>query len=345
MTLVPVDRVRIVHNPVAPDADPSTADVLNQVRLVEEALLELDIAAERTPVEVAALWDVPFHPGEVLFNLIESPPGQPLLQLAAAATLELRRLPFTGSPVHALWLTTDKLATRALLASEGVPVAPGGAFDPERPGVLSRVRPPWILKAGLEDASVGLDLAAVVATPEAAIARGRELRCRFPGQPIVVEHYLPGREFNVGVLEVDGAARVLPVAEMTFVDYPDDLPRIVGYEAKWVEGHVAYEATQRAFPDEGTEAPLLRALRETAERAWSVTGVSGYARVDMRLDEDGSPCVLEVNANPCLSPEAGLIVASERSGLSRADVVRRILEAALRRAGSAGDGTPREGTC
>lgn len=345
MTQAEIERVRIVHNPVPPGADPSTADVLDEAHLVEEALRELDIAVERVPLEPAALWSVPLSPGELLFNLIESPPSAPLLQLLAAATLELRGAVFTGSSAHALWLTTDKLATRALLAAEGVSVAPGGVLEPDRPEVLSRVPPPWILKPGLEDASVGLDLSAFVSSPETAIARGRDLRARFPGQPLVLEHYLPGREFNVGVLEVDGAPVVLPVAEMTFVDYPDDLPRIVGYEAKWVEGHVAYEGTRRAFPDDVVEAALLERLRRTAVRAWALTGVSGYARVDMRLDESGVPCVLEVNANPCLSPEAGLIVASERSGLSRADVVRRILDAALRRAERSRGAAPREGAC
>lgn len=324
-------RVLIAHTHVAPDADPSTADILDEVCCVEKGLEELAIPFETVAVTAGRAWEV-LQPREddIVFNLLEAPPGQPLLQLAAAGVLELLGVPYTGSRIASLVITTDKLATRALLAADGVAVAKGGRFDPEDPRLLDRVPPPWILKAGLEDASVGLDGEPVVGTREAAIARGRQLVARFPGQPIVLEHYLPGREFNVGVLEVDGAPLVLPVAEMTFIDYPEGMPRIVGWEAKWIEGHFSYDQTERAFPDDAMEPELLEAIRDLTRRCWAITGASGYARVDLRLDEDGVPCVLEVNANPCISEGSGLVVAAVRAGFTPGTVMANVLAAAQR---------------
>lgn len=330
MTLMPT-RVLIAHPHVPTDADPSTADVLDEVCLVEKGLEELSIPYETVPVVHGRTWEsLRPRAGDVVFNLLEAPPGQPILQLAAAGVLELLGVPYTGSRLVTLVLTTDKLATRGLLAAEGVTVAEGGRFDPEHPSLLDRVPPPWILKAGLEDASVGLDGGAVVYTAAAAIARGRRLAERFAGQPIVLEHLLPGREFNVGVIEVDSEPVVLPVAEMTFIDFPDDTPRIVGWEAKWIEGHVSYDRTERAFPDEVEERDLLESIRTITRRAWAVTGASGYARVDLRLDENGVPCVLEVNANPCISEGSGLVVAAVRAGFTPGSLIAAVLEAACR---------------
>jgi D-alanine-D-alanine ligase len=107
------------------------------------------------------------------------------------------------------------------------------------------------------------------------------------------------------------------------------MSRVIGYEAKWIEDSFACIHTVRHFPDGPEDAELLGRVREIATAAWRLCGLSGYARVDFRLDEQGLPNVLEVNANPCLSADAGFMAAAGRAGLSHADVVRRILEVAL----------------
>jgi len=351
-----VSRVVVAHNPVGPADDPSTSDVLAQVELVAGALAELGVAATRLPVAGWRIWEdlqsvgaapglgasgalaaaAPpgLAPGTVVFNLVEAPPGMPGVHPATAAALELLELPFSGSSAAALWLSTDKLATRALLAAEGLPVPSGGRLEdlPDGAAVFDRVPPPWILKPAYEDASLGLDGDAVCATRAAALARAAELLRRFPGQPLVVERYLPGRELNVSLLAAPaGAVTVLPVAEIEFVDYPPGMPRIVGYEAKWQPESFAYTHTVRRFPGEAEAAPLLAEARRLALAAWRACGLSGYGRVDLRLDERGVPHVLEVNANPCLAADAGFMAAAEQAGLTAAEVISRILEDALAR--------------
>jgi len=262
-----------------------------------------------------------------VFNLVESPPGQPGFQVEAADAFARLGLKLTGSPAEVIRATTDKEATRRALARQGIAVAEGGLLEPERPTILDRVPPPWILKPASEDASLGLDDAAVTSDPAAAVARARELRRLFPGQPVLVEHLLPGREFNISLLADGAGVEVLPPAEMTFVDFPEDRPRILGWEAKWDEGSFAYAHTVRAFLD-GREPALRRELEAVARAAWSACGLAGYGRVDIRLDEQGGPCVLEVNANPCMSPDAGFAAAAAVAELESSDVVRRILAAA-----------------
>ena len=398
-----VSHVIVAHNPVGPADDPSTSDVLAQVELVAETLAKLGVAVTRLPVADWRIWedlarlgtaqspgslgalggagDLALDPGTVVFNLVEAPPGLPGVHPATAAALELLGLPFSGSSAACLWLSTDKLATRAVLAAEGLPVPAGGRLDrlgdprghghdrhdrrqgrdghhgrdghngrdgrdgrdgwPQGAEVFERVPPPWILKPAYEDASLGLDGEAVCATREAALERAAELLRRFPGQPLLVERYLPGRELNVSLLAAPASAvpgsdgdeqpTVLPVAEIEFVDYPPGMPRIVGYEAKWQPESFAYTHTVRRFPEDAESAEVLEQARRLAIAAWRVCGLSGYGRVDLRLDEHGVPHVLEVNANPCLAADAGFMAAAEQAGLTAADVIARILTAAVAR--------------
>jgi D-alanine-D-alanine ligase len=272
--------------------------------------------------------------GIVVFNLVEAPPGAPWLHTGNAAALELLGLPFTGSSAAALQVTTDKLVTRALLAAEGLPIAPGGRLDLGdlgRPEVLERVPPPWILKPACEDASLGIEGDPLAATREVALARAADLARRFPGQAVLIESYLPGREINVSLLAGPGGRgiEVLPVAETLFVDFPADWPRIVTYEAKWEEGSFAFTHTPRRFLDPAEDGALIARAAELAREAFRVCGLAGYARVDLRLDEDGEPRILEINANPCLAADAGFLAAAKQAGLGAAEVVERILFAAL----------------
>lgn len=317
----------IVHNAVDDGDDPSTRDVLAQVEWVAGGLAALAI-----PYEVAAVGEdgpdaaTVIGAGAVVFNLVESPPGRPAFQVTSARRLESFGVPHTGSRAAAIELTTDKIATRGRLTGAGLTVASGGRLDPAAPMVLTTVPPPWILKPALEDASLGLDGAAVTSDPAVAVARARELETRF-GQPVLVEHLLPGREFNLSLLASGNRAgpQVLPAAEMQYLDFPPELPQVLDWAAKWDDDSFVARHTVRRFLPAGSEPGLEHRLAEIARAAWHATGVSGYARVDLRLDETGTPCVLEVNANPCLSGDAGYVAAAAAAGLDAAAVVARVL--------------------
>jgi D-alanine-D-alanine ligase len=327
---VTFSRVAIAHNPVATDADPSTSDVLAQVALVSAGLDSLGIPHQVVPMPDWRPWlRLSPRPGLAVFNLMEAPAGRPEALLGAAAVLELLGLPFTGSPSGVLWVTTDKLATRAILAAEGLPVAPGGRLDPDRPDLLDRIPGPWILKPACEDASLGLEGEPLCGTPEEATARARELAARFPGQAVLAETFLPGRELNVSLLAGSTGVEVLPIAEIVYEGFPDGMSRVLGYEAKWHEESFAYLHRVRHFPEGLDDRGLLARAAELARATWRIFGLKGYARVDLRLDEAGEPCILEINANPCLAADGGFMAAAARAGLSSGEVVERILRDAV----------------
>jgi D-alanine-D-alanine ligase len=150
------------------------------------------------------------------------------------------------------------------------------------------------------------------------------------GHPCFAEQFIEGREFNLSVVDIGDRVVVLPPAEIRFENFPEGKPRIVGSAAKWDEKSFEYAATPRSFEFPESDLPLLRDLRELAERCWISLGLAGYARVDFRIDEAGQPWILEVNANPCLSPDAGLAAAAARADLPYDDLILGILKTAIR---------------
>src|SRR5207237_9938436 len=172
---------------------------------------------------------------------------------------------------------------------------------------------PVIVQASQEHAGVGLDRQSVVHSKKALKEKVREI-LRTYSQPALVQRFLPGREFNVGVVG-GNRLRVLPLAEVSYAELPAEIPPIMSYAATWVETSVEYQNTSVVCPAP-VEPELTQRLQQTALRAFRAVGGRGYGRVDMRLDELGEPRVLEVNCNPCLDEGLGLARAADKAGIS-----------------------------
>jgi D-alanine-D-alanine ligase len=183
----------------------------------------------------------------------------------------------------------------------------------------------WIIKPVWEHASVGMDDEAVVKAESAAelqeAIHHREERLQ---RPLFAERFVDGREFNLSLLEGD----VLPPAEIDFSAFPLDKPRIVGQRAKWEQDSFEYRETPRRFEFPDRDRPLLRELTKQARHCWQLFELSGFARVDFRVDTDGQPWILEVNVNPCLSPDAGFAAALAQAGISYHEALQRIVSEA-----------------
>ncbi len=324
-------RVTILYNQPVP-GDVSSQDVLAQAALVETALSELGHETERLEVagdlrrEVAALVDA--QP-DAVFNLAESVNDDPRLYPCVAAMLELLGLPFTGCGSAAMTASTDKHLAKLAMTGAGLPTPAWRLLDGDTPPAYASVPPRWIVKPNLEDASIGIDAETVfddAAALDAALPRLWEQHGR---QPMLVEHFIDGREFNVSVLETERGLDVLPVPEIDFSAFGPDQLKIVGYRAKWHEGAFEYEHTPRVFHRDSGD-PLIAELRSLTIEACKLFRVRGYARVDFRVDEAGRPFILEVNANPCLSPDAGFLAAAKEAGMSPAEVADALLRAALK---------------
>lgn len=317
-------RVAILHDPVPRDAPPDQLDTLVQARAVANALSACgftcrQFAFNNDPGAMSSA--LRGHGSDVVFNLVESVSGHGDLAHLAPAWLEAEGIPFTGSSSDCILLTTDKPAAKRWMRSVGIPVP--ADFDPD---AACDVDLPFIVKSRSEDASLGLDPQSVV---KAAEVPGRIENCRTRyGGDWFAEQFVEGREFNVALLEIQGQVRVLPPAEIVFEGFPEHQPRIVDYRAKWDPESVEYRTTQRVFPRAGHDRALLQQLGAIALRCWRLFGLSGYARVDFRVDAAGTPFVLEVNANPCLSPDAGFAAALEQAGIAYPQATMLILEAA-----------------
>ena len=147
------------------------------------------------------------------------------------------------------------------------------------------------------------------------------------GRPCFAERFIRGREFNLSVLAGPAEPEVLAPAEIDFSAFPVGKARMVGYRAKWVEDSFEYSNTPRRFEFGAADAPLLANLEQLARATFVAMGLSGYARVDFRVDDEG-PWILEVNANPCITPDAGFPAALTQSGIRYKDAIARIVAAA-----------------
>ncbi|MDH3404352.1 MAG: D-alanine--D-alanine ligase [Acidobacteriota bacterium] len=334
-------RVAVLFNSVDVDG-PDHADVLAQVAAVRSALAPRgdEIVEIACDLDLGRLWRrLEAEAPDVVFNLVESLAGRDRFLPFVPALLEERGLPFTGSGSESAAASGSKLASKRLLAAAGLPVLPCAAVWP--PALAARIsdgpqgldgecQPPFMVKSVWSHGSPGLDDTAVVRSRE-ELGRRLEGLARSLGGAAVAEPYVHGRELNMSLLATAVGVEVLPAAEIVFERYPAGKPHIVGYRAKWEPGSFEYEHTVRRFEFPAADAALLARLRELSLAAWRALGVTGYARVDFRVDARGEPWILEVNANPCLSPDAGFASAVERSGRTLDEAIGEILADALRR--------------
>jgi len=317
-------RIAVVHNPISDDeTDPSERDVLDQARFVREALISAGHEVTCHPMDEfrrAVRRDRP----DGVFNLVESLDGRNEMLHAGPAVWEALKLPYTGSGGKAMAETTNKAVAKEILRNAGIPTPNWAVYEGKR-DVCKDVPGPWMLKPLNEDASVGIEDSSVVRDARNLAPRLRAMRRRF-NQPILIERFIEGREFNISIIGGARRPRVLPPAEMIFKDFPPGKERIVGFRAKWETGTFEYRHTVRRFDYGPKDAALLRQLRVITRRCWELFDLHGYARVDYRVDADGRPYVIEVNVNPCLSPDAGFFAAVRRARISPKRMVKLILE-------------------
>lgn len=341
-------RVLIIYDHFGDDAAPDQIDALVQARAIAAALetlghewmtlgVTLDLDSAKQAIER-------LQP-DVVFNLVESLVGSGRLIHALPALLDVMGVPYTGATAEMQFITSHKPLAKELLTAAHIQTPDWTTLSKLRRNVALATASEysgqqWILKSLWEHASIGIDARSVIATSDpAVILRKLEARLDRLGGAGFAEEYIDGREFNVSLLargnEVAPGVwmpKTLPPAEIAFRDLDQwgGRPRIVNYDCKWNENSFEYQHTERVFDFTEDDQPLLARMIEIARACWVVFELRGYARVDFRVDAHGEPWVLEVNTNPCLSPDAGFAAALERGGIGYADAIRRILEDSMR---------------
>jgi len=321
-------RVVVLHGKVAEDAGKDELDVLVQRDAVSTALADLGYDPAALPFSLdmeSVVRELRALRPAFVFNLVESVEGRGRLIHLAPSLLDHLEFPYTGSGTEAIFLTSNKLLGKGILRAAGIPTPPWYTLHASSEQPLAHGGP-YIVKSVWEHASIGLDEESLVwaTSPDELRRVLGERRDRLAGS-CFAEAYIDGREFNLAILADREGPEVLPPAEMRFEGYPRGKPRLMDYRAKWDEDSFEYQHTERSFEFSGEDRGLLENLARIARECWRAFELKGYARVDFRVDQDGRPWVLEVNANPCLSPDAGFAAAAERAGLAYSQVIARIV--------------------
>ena len=323
-------KALIIYDKIVEEGgSPDQRDVLEQAKSVRDALTDLGFESATLPFSFdlkSFIESIRNLRPDLVFNLVESVEGHGRLLYLPSAILDFLGIPYTGSPTDALYLTTNKLLAKKILTSSGIRT-PRSLSENSLLKGSGPVQGFCIIKSVWEHASVGLDEDSVISVtdPDHLLSELR-LRKEKTGGECFAEEYIEGREFNLSVLASQSDPEALPPAEMRFEGYPPGKWKVVGYRAKWDDASFESLHTRRSFDFDRSDQPLLHQLKDISTRCWHLFALRGYARVDFRVDEENQPWVLEINANPCLSPDAGFMAAAAQAGLNYKQVVQRIIE-------------------
>lgn len=331
-------KTLIVHDHITDASRKDETDAAVQARVVAAALdrlghecmtlgLTLDLESARQAVSR-------LQP-DLIFNLVEAIDGHGRLIHLAPGLFDAIGVPYTGAPAEAQFATSGKLIAKQLMQGAGITTPPWITMQ----STATAFKPGggrYIIKSVWEHASVGLDEDSIVeASSIEELHEAIESRLDSIGGEGFAEQFIDGREFNLALLANEDGPQVLPPAEILFEGYGDAKPKVVGWRAKWEEDSYEYHHTPRRYDFPASDASLIRKLKAIAVDCWHSFGLRGYNRVDFRVDEAGRPWVLEINTNPCLSPDAGFAAALERARIPFDQAIERIVADALARRSNA----------
>jgi len=265
---------------------------------------------------------------DLFFNLTESYRGDDTKDTNIAAYLDLLGRRYTGAGPEALYLAQDKPLAKKIFSFHGIATPFFATVYRGRLEHSQDIRFPLIVKPAREDGSIGIEFSAVVNSIKELMERIDALHMQFDS-PVLLEEYVEGREIYAAILGNE-KPEALPLLEMDFSRLPDGTPRIAGTEVKWEKDTDFYKKTKTVYPDD-LDDDAEETIKSTAIAAFQALKLRDYGRIDIRLDQKGTPHVLEVNPNPYLLPKAEFCLAGKKSGRAYGDLICEIVELALAR--------------
>jgi len=279
----------------------------------------------------------------LLADLKASPPGFVLnlcdegfrnsanLELHVPALLELFDIPYTGCTPACLGLCYNKSFIRAIASSMDIPVPLETYFGPDDQAATLPSALPALVKPNFGDSSIGITKNAVVNSPEELVGYLEELRAKLPGCPVLVQEFLSGQEYSVGIIGNPGLKiKALPILEVDYSSLDRGLPKILGYESKWDPASPYW--SQIHYHETQASEEIQRRLVDYSLALFERLGCRDYARFDFRSDADGKVKLLEVNPNPGWCWDGKLNFMAEYAGLRYSELLYSIIEAAQERA-------------
>ena len=324
----------LVHEHLVPPEDTTGIDVLEAEWKMEYDVIEtlreqghevrvLGVHDDLTGIRPAAGF---FEP-HIVFNLMEAFAGITTFDQNVVSYLELLRLRYTGCNPRGLILARDKALSKKLLAYHRIPVPDFCVIRYGRkPALPKKMQFPLIVKSLFFEASAGISQASVV-EDEDQLARRVHFIHDSLGTAAIVEQFIDGRELYVGMLGNE-RLEVLPVWEMSFAQMPENRWRIATERVKW---NTQYQKKNGIMTDAATlSAADIERIQRVAKRAYRALDLNGYARIDLRMDDEGRVYVLEANPNPNLAYGEDFAESAETSGISYERLLERIITLGLR---------------
>jgi D-alanine-D-alanine ligase len=264
----------------------------------------------------------------IAFNLLEGFDDITIFDQNVVSHLELLKLAYTGCNPRGLLLARDKSLSKKLLAYHRIPVPEFEVCRIGRPiRRPKRLQFPLIVKSLTQESSIGISQASVVDSDEKLRERVGFIHESI-GTAALIERYVEGRELYVGILG-NQQLQALPVWELFFTNMPPDARRIATDRVKW---SVKYQKKYGIESGMARELPdgVTSRIQHVCRRAYRALELSGYARIDLRLDEAGNVWVLEANPNPQIARGEDFAASAEKAGLAYEGVLQRIINLGLR---------------
>lgn len=279
------------------------------------------------PIDEHHIEDIAKIRTDLLFNLIEWTGLDMPLSDRSFAVIESLHVPVAGATRENFMMTSNKIPMKKALEKYHLPTARWQVFEKGDESISAHFRYPVILKLALEHCSIGLTHDAIVHNEKELRERVRE-RVRHFNEPVVVEEFIEGREFQVTAVETAQGLRILPPAEIIYkTSGPESL---LTYESRWEEGSADYKGSRvvLAVLDKNLEKSMETVTRDTFQKL----EFRDYMRLDCRT-RGSTIYILEVNSNPGLSDsdEYGMTISYKAAGWTFADFIWEIVSSAVRR--------------
>ena len=322
------ETILILYNKISKNPSDDELDVLDQVKIVADALTEMSYQVKEQQLEMnleKAVKEIRKTKPAIIFNLVESIDNKGEFAFFAPSVLASLDIPFTGNPVVPMFISSNKVLAKKELQRIGIPTPDWLMTDD-----LQKIRneKKYILKPTWEEGSLGLDEDSIFEGSDRAFLESLKSKNK---NYYFIEEFIDGREFNVSILGTKNGPKVLPMAEMTFMKFPEGKPKIMGYTAKWKEDSFEYINTRRTFSIPKSDKDIKDKITEICIKCWNEIGFKGYVRIDFRVSEQRIPYVIDLNLNPCISPSGGFVAASEKAGYKFTEIIECLLEEAIRK--------------
>jgi D-alanine-D-alanine ligase len=297
-------------------------NVIESLKSLGHEVLALGVYSDLTEIRGAI---EEFKP-HITFNLLEEFDGEVLFDQNVVSFLELLRAKYTGCNPRGLMIARDKAIAKKLLSYHRIPTPKFQVFGKSRPRkIAKKLNFPLIVKCLYQEASLGLSGASVVNNEEKLYERVDYLLNRYGGE-VIVEEFVAGREFYIGIIG-NKRLQVLPIWELVFEKSDSPQKEFYSEKAKWDK---SYRERKGVMSKKAQLTPELeKEIIKTVKKTYKALELSGYARIDIRVSEDGTPYVLEANPNPNIAKCDEFALSAAAAGIEYPELIMKLIKTSL----------------